>query len=342
MTLLYSGFRNLSSLTASACLAALIIAGCQRTSTREASLDPTAAAPTPPPSLAAPAREALVPPSPNDDKPAEFPGLHQVVAYTPGFYSGAAPEGEAAFASLAELGVRTIISVDGAKPDVALAQRHGLRYIHLPIGYNGFDEQRRRQLARATSDALAAGGVYLHCHHGKHRSAGAVGTTAVSLGLASNDAMLARMKVSQCAEGYKGLWARTREADVLSPAQLAAVDANFPSVSPPGSFIESMVSIDAALEHLGHIQKAGWKTPADHPDLVPAAEAGIAADILRLLADKASARKQDEFAALMRANADAAQALEDALVAGSSSTALDAQLTIVARSCKDCHVKYRD
>jgi hypothetical protein len=154
--------------------------------------------------------------------------------------------------------------------------------------------------------------------------------------------MLARMKVSQCAEGYKGLWARTREADVLSPAQLAAVDANFPSVSPPGSFIESMVSIDAALEHLGHIQKAGWKTPADHPDLVPAAEAGIAADILRVLADKASARKQDEFAALMRANADAAQALEDALVAGSAAPALDAQLAIVARSCKDCHVKYRD
>jgi protein tyrosine phosphatase (PTP) superfamily phosphohydrolase (DUF442 family) len=285
---------------------------------------------------------AMVKPLPTAVAPAEFPGLHQVVAYTDSLYSGGAPEGEEAFASLAAMGFKTIISVDGAKPNVALAEKYGLKYIHLPIGYNGFDETRRRELARATQDSMKQGSVYMHCHHGKHRSAGALGTTVVSLGLASNESMLARMKVSGCADGYKGLWARTREADVLSPQQLAAVNANFPSVSPPGTFVESMVDIDLAAEHLAEIQKAGWQTPADHPDLVPAAEAGRAADILRLLAAKASERKKDEFSSLMAANADAAQTLEDMIIAGKSKTELDGQLKIVMKSCKDCHVKYRD
>jgi protein tyrosine phosphatase (PTP) superfamily phosphohydrolase (DUF442 family) len=333
MPMLRPATRPSHLLAISAYAVALLAGACHRQAVVAPAHTNTSATPTP---------EALRKPTPADTKPADFPGLHQVVAYTSNFYSGAAPEGQEAFASLAALGVRTIISVDGARPDVALAQRHGLRYIHLPIGYNGFDEQRRKQLARATKDALATGGVYLHCHHGKHRSAGAVGTTAVSLGLATNDAMLARMRVSQCAESYKGLWARTRDADVLSEAQLASVDSNFPSVSPPGSFIESMVDIDAALEHLALIQKAGWQTPNDHPDLVPTAEAAIAADILRVLADKATARKQDEFASLMHASANAAQSLEDMLGGSSNPQALDAQLAIVARSCKDCHVKFRD
>src|SRR5688572_14033648 len=38
--------------------------------------------------------------------------------------SGGQPAGDAAFAQLREQGVRTIISVDGARPDVAAAKRH--------------------------------------------------------------------------------------------------------------------------------------------------------------------------------------------------------------------------
>src|SRR5262245_55603645 len=60
--------------------------------------------------------------------------------------SGGLPAGEAAFAELAELGVKTIISVDGAKPDVMAAERHGLRYVHLPHGYDGISETRIKEL----------------------------------------------------------------------------------------------------------------------------------------------------------------------------------------------------
>jgi len=56
--------------------------------------------------------------------------------------SGGQPEGAEAFAELRALGVKTIVSVDGAKPDVELARTYGLRYVHLPIGYNGVPAER--------------------------------------------------------------------------------------------------------------------------------------------------------------------------------------------------------
>lgn len=46
--------------------------------------------------------------------------------------SGGLPEGNAAFEELKSLGIKTVISVDGAKPDVARAEKYGLRYVHLP------------------------------------------------------------------------------------------------------------------------------------------------------------------------------------------------------------------
>ena len=43
--------------------------------------------------------------------------------------SGGLPDGDAGFAELRELGIKTVISVDGAKPDVATAQKHGRRTV---------------------------------------------------------------------------------------------------------------------------------------------------------------------------------------------------------------------
>jgi hypothetical protein len=42
----------------------------------------------------------------------------------PKVISGGLPEGDAAFKELADLGVKTVISFDGAKPDVAKAKKY--------------------------------------------------------------------------------------------------------------------------------------------------------------------------------------------------------------------------
>src|SRR5262245_43776503 len=100
-------------------------------------------------------------------QPVEVGHLHNVFRLEEGLYSGSAPESELDFQEIAKLGVKVIISVDGAKPNVDVAHRAGLRYVHLPIGYDGVPEQRGIELAKALSDAGAP--VYFHCHHGLHR-----------------------------------------------------------------------------------------------------------------------------------------------------------------------------
>ena len=66
-------------------------------------------------------------------------------------------------------------------------------------------------------------------------------------------------------------------------AEIDAAPADFPEESRPDGLVAAMVALDEALEHLKAIEKAGWRVPDAHPDLVPAAEAGRMAELLRLL-----------------------------------------------------------
>lgn len=278
-------------------------------------------------------------------KPLDYPGIHNAVAYHDGFISGSVPEGDAGFRTLAGMGIKTIISVDGAVPEVEKANALGMRYIHLPIGYNGFDEDRKLQLVRATRDAMATGPVYIHCHHGKHRSGGAAAAVAASLGWQTPEFGVDRMKVSGTAPNYKGLYAVAGNATLLNVSTINAVPANFPAIAKPSGFVQGMVEIDAAYDHLKAIEKAGWITPTDHPDLVPVAEAGRLADLYRTLGESDyTKRKPSDFARLLTRSNEEAQKLEDLLAAPGPKdpAALSAQFKLIAASCKECHVKYRD
>jgi protein tyrosine phosphatase (PTP) superfamily phosphohydrolase (DUF442 family) len=295
------------------------------------------------------------PPSMSDGVAKDLEGLHNVVAYHEGFWSGGVPEGKAGFEQLRSMGVKTIISVDGAVPDLELAKSMGMRYVHLPIGYDGFDDARKAELVRAVRDLPKPS--YLHCHHGKHRSAGAAAAVAVSLGWMTNEQAAARMKVSGTAAGYKGLWSCTAKAAPMAAAVIDAASASFPEVTRPESFVASMVAIDEAFDRLKLAEKAGWKAPADHPDLAPIADAGKLADLFRLV-DEASLRKcspegADELKSWMARSATAAAQLEAALEragktapdgteAASQRAAATALMAGLAADCKACHAKYRD
>ena len=79
----------------------------------------------------------------DEDKPLQTPerlvapGIENAFRLSPRLYSGGEPQGEGAFKALKALGVKTIISVDGARPDVETARKFGIRYVHLPVGYHG-------------------------------------------------------------------------------------------------------------------------------------------------------------------------------------------------------------
>jgi protein tyrosine phosphatase (PTP) superfamily phosphohydrolase (DUF442 family) len=279
-------------------------------------------------------------PAPTLEKGAEYEGVHNVVAFSPGLYSGSAPEGKG-LETLADMGIRTIISVDGAQPDVEEAEALGMRYVHLPISYDGIPLERKLELARAVKDL--PGPIYVHCHHGKHRSAGAAAAIAVLLGRLTNEEALARMKVSGTAPNYKGLYACATETRVASNAEIGSASGAFPSRWKTTGRVQAMVDIDFAVDNLKSIEKAGWAVPADHPDLVPAAEVGRISHLMRDLEDDPAVKAEKaEFLNLLRASREAAESLEKGFLESASREELAARFKTLNQSCKDCHAQFRD
>lgn len=272
----------------------------------------------------------------------ELPGLHNVVAYSEGLYSGSAPDDADAFDTLKAMGARTVISVDGAIPDVKSAQARGLRYIHLPIGYNGMDRRRTLEIAKAIQQA--GGPVYIHCHHGKHRSAGATGAAAVALGLISNKVAEGKMRVSGTAPAYKGLFRCVADARPATPGELAAIPDAFPETWKTSGLVKAMVEAEEAVDHLNAVEAAGWRAPKESPDLVPAALAGQLADLLRNLQDDERVKSKPKgFIEDLLAASRVVEGLEDGLTdAPANAAALSARFNAVQQSCRDCHVKHRD
>ena len=265
------------------------------------------------------------------------PAPETIRAVLPGLYLGAEPD-EPVFRALASLGVKTLLSVDGAKPDVAGAARHGLRYVHLPIGYDGISPERRLELAKALSDL--PGPIYLHCHHGKHRAPAAAAVGCVTAGKIDNARAVEILKTMGTGEQYLGLWAAAREA---KPADLKSLRVEFREVAPVSSLAEAMVGLDHALENLGHAKKAGWAKPPDHPDVDPPHEALRARELLAelLRSDDLKGRPAD-YRGWMNAGLLAAMELERELRAKSAPATLDAVYERFRRTCADCHKPYRN
>ena len=140
-------------------------------------------------------------------------GLQNVVRITDWLWSGAQPEGAEDFQSLADLGVMTIVSVDGAQPDVEGAKLAGLRYVHIPFGYDGIPEVARAQLKLATTECERP--IYVHCHPGKHRGpAGAAIIYRCDTNCRAEDAAEI-MRVAGTGEQYTGLWRDVREFEPI-------------------------------------------------------------------------------------------------------------------------------
>lgn len=282
----------------------------------------------------------MTPPASDAATPANYPGIHNVVAYTPRLLTGSAPEGDEAFATLRALGVKTMITVDGAHPEVDKAKAYGLRYVHLPIGYSGMDEKRTLEIARAVRDL--PGPVYLHCHHGKHRAPAAAGAAAVTLGEITNEQALSKMKITGTAPQYTGLF-KCVEVARPNAEGVAKADASFPQVWKTSGLVDTMVEMDEVFDRLRLIEKAGWKSPADHPDLVPAAEAGRLADLHRTLRDDKGVKgRSAQFHNWLTDGGEACQKLEDGLLHNSSAADLSASFKLVGKACNDCHAVYRN
>ena len=237
-----------------------------------------------------------------------------------------------------------------AKPDTALAQKHGLRYVHLPHGYDGINTRLQLRLAKAAR--ALPGPLYVHCHHGTHRGPTAAAVVCLANQGWTPDQAEAWLVAAGTATNYAGLYETVRQFKKPTTEQLASIAinaANFPETSSVSGLVDAMVAIDERGDHLKAVRAAGYRISKQHPDLRPPHEAVILGEQFReaqRLPDSIS-KGADFIARLKAAEAEAKEAEQLLwLFAADTRPALRAQLDrtfdAMAQSCVACHRTYRD
>lgn len=271
--------------------------------------------------------------------------LHNYKRLSARLARSAAPDGgDADFAALAAAGIKSIVTVDGAAPDVERAKRFGLRYVHIPFGYDGVPVATELELAKTFEILAKDGPILVHCHHGKHRGPAACGIARIVLDGVSNDDVLADMKAAGTDPKYAGLYESLRTFKRPTDAELAGVKADLPEVAPAGTRAAAMASIDHSWDRMKAVRTAKWAVPADHADVAPAHEARILAEGLREFGRRPEIASEPEaFRKLLSAAEGSAWELEAALTASPLDAAkAEAAFTATQQACASCHAQFRD
>ncbi|MEM9372152.1 MAG: hypothetical protein AAGA55_00785 [Planctomycetota bacterium] len=273
-------------------------------------------------------------------KAPEVQGLANVHHLAPGLISGGEPAGESGYAALQKLGVRSLISTDAVAPDTERAEAAGIRVVHLPIGYDGIDARRRVDLAAAMRDL--PGPIYVHCHHGRHRGPAAIAAGAIGAGLVGREQAIGFMERAGTSRSYPGLWRDVGSAARIDDTTLDGILEGLPSHETPEGTPAVMASIDRAHERLWRVADNGWSAPDTHPDLAPAADAGLIHDLLRSLSEsRETVIYGDGYEALLGNATDHAASLERSILTGDRG-ASEVSLNLLLESCIDCHSTFRD
>ncbi len=283
------------------------------------------------------------------DFPAKLASQHlpNLVQIHERVFSGGLPEGPVAFQELSERGIKTIITVDGAAPDVVTAKQFGLRYVHLPHGYDGIPDQRIRELAKAVSELQ--GPIYIHCHHGKHRSPAAAAVACVSAGMLPVVEAVDVLKLAGTDPNYRGLYQVVSDARPVMPEQLQQLEVTFQESVELPPLTHSMVALEQAHERVKQVVANGWRTPALDSSLDPVHQVLMLREhFTELLRSPECQQQAEEFQQLLLSSEQAALKLQADLEvwqAGSAATppaAVERWLKQINDDCKACHVRFRD
>lgn len=287
-----------------------------------------------------PGTTPVVAPQPNEPVRIDADYLPNAIQVTPGVYSGGLPRGADGFRELRELGVRTVISVDGIIPDVETAKRFGLSYAHLPFGYDGIPEFRAAELTKAIT--ALPGPVYIHCHHGTNRSPAAAAAACVGAGYLTPEQAVAMLNLAGTKPKYSGLYQSVKEMRPIDEQRLEKMPADFPEIADVPPMAAAMVEIAHRFTRMKSLRLAGWRSsmsktgPADKALL-------LREQFTELLRTDEVKSRPEAFRTLLRKSEQAGFALEKSLRATPVNTtkADDALLTIAA-NCASCHARFRN
>lgn len=276
--------------------------------------------------------------------------LLNCIQLTESVYSGAVPEGQLAFEELKKLGIKTVVSVDGMKPNVELAASCGLKYVHLPHGYDGISSQRLQEIAKALLELPKP--VYVHCHHGKHRSPAATASACIMLSWIDREAGLKVLSIAGTNPNFRGLVQTVEESKPTDPSALKRLHVEFKAVSEIAPLTEQMVVMDELFERIGKgIEKYTAQDAKPNAEATPKDDK-IEKDIMKL-ADTALLLTESYIELLRTTNDSKAEYLHflengrnlsEQLETALRRTPLQAKQswTQLKENCTRCHQKYRD
>jgi predicted protein tyrosine phosphatase len=218
----------------------------------------------------------------------------------------------------------------------------------LPHGYDGIADERVQELAKAVREL--EGPIYIHCHHGKHRSPAAAAAACVTAGLIAPPDALALLKAAGTSPNYRGLYDTVNSSQKLDEKLLAELNVEFRETVELPPLAEAMVALEHTHDHLKQIAAAGWKPTLRHPDIDPPHEALLLhehfTEMLRMDDVK---RQPAEFQKLLAESESAARQLETALRDWSKAgqpapppKTISAAFDQITQHCATCHSDYRD
>ncbi len=137
------------------------------------------------------------------DPIAQYPGLPNLFRVSDGLYRGAQPTEAEGYASLAELGIKTVVNLRAGHDEEEFTKRHGLDYVHIPMRAWSFDEEDVIRFLRVASRAENQP-IFVHCRRGADRAGMIVAVYRVVVeGWSKDDALF---EMTEGPYDYNSIW----------------------------------------------------------------------------------------------------------------------------------------
>ncbi|MEM6689955.1 MAG: cytochrome c [Planctomycetota bacterium] len=248
-----------------------------------------------------------------------------------GLFCGSEPKTEADFAWLAQQGVRTLVSVDGVQPNLELANQYHLRYVHIPLRYQGVS--RSQHLLLAAFADTSSEPTYVHCHHGQHRGPTAAAILGLLQGQLSRTAAIDVLRTAGTSRNYPGLWNSVRQWQPIKASETMPI---LSSSVKPQPMTDSMAEIDRFYDQVAHHFKndseVNWlRLSSDTQWLLDSLTEfrrmhSSESSRFRALSDEAKKRAAELRAAVSKQDTDAATS----------------KITLLGKTCVKCHTRFRN
>lgn len=242
-------------------------------------------------------------------------------------YFGGSPE-ENDFAFLKAQGVKSIICVDGAKPDLKSSKAQNILYRHVPVTYDELGLEQQKMLVKAYDELPKP--VYIHCHHGKHRGPAAVAIILKNHHDWKNDSLIQFMEKAGTSKHYNGLYQSVSESKKLPQKDWQKL--HVPESAKVKALARTMAELDRIWVRLENELRKEMNTAVQ---LSAQNDALLLKEYFVELKREEGTKFDKEYAEII----DNIKLLELSLSRGQGvSKAFEA----VKTDCKSCHSDYRD